>query len=139
MFNIYLPIADMSINFFLVIGIGGMVGFLSGLFGVGGGFLMTPLLIFIGIPAAVAGTFISLLSNLVEPTMGGVPAYKALAIIVLGGLGNVKGTLIASLLLGVVEAFGTIYIGSILDRDAIAFAFLIVVLMIRPQGLFAGR
>lgn len=89
--------------------------------------------------AAVAGIFISLLSNLVEPTMGAVPAYKALAIIVLGGLGNVKGTLIASLLLGVVEAFGTIYIGSILDRDAIAFAFLIVVLMIRPQGLFAGK
>jgi branched-chain amino acid transport system permease protein len=89
--------------------------------------------------AAVAGIFISLLSNLVEPTMGGVPAYKALAIIVLGGLGNVKGTLIASLLLGVVEAFGTIYIGTILDRDAIAFAFLIVVLMIRPQGLFSGR
>ena len=89
--------------------------------------------------AAVAGIFISLLSNLVEPTMGGVPAYKALAIIVLGGLGNIKGTLIASLLLGVVEAFGTIYIGTILDRDAIAFAFLIVVLMIRPQGLFSGR
>jgi branched-chain amino acid transport system permease protein len=89
--------------------------------------------------AAVAGVFISLLSNLVEPTMGGVPAYKALAIIVLGGLGNVKGTLIASLLLGVVESFGTIYIGAVLDRDAIAFAFLIVVLMIRPQGLFAGR
>ena len=89
--------------------------------------------------AAVAGIFISLLSNLVEPTMGAVPAYKALAIIVLGGLGNVKGTLIASLLLGVVEAFGTIYIGSILDRDAIAFAFLIVVLMIRPQGLFGGK
>ncbi len=89
--------------------------------------------------AAVAGVFISLLSNLVEPTMGGVPSYKALAIIVLGGLGNVTGTLIASLLLGVVEAFGTIYIGSFLDRDAIAFAFLIVVLMIRPQGLFAGK
>lgn len=89
--------------------------------------------------AAVAGIFVSLLSNLVEPTMGGVPSYKALAIIVLGGLGNVKGTLIASLLLGVVEAFGTIYIGSYLDRDAIAFAFLIVVLMIRPQGLFGAR
>jgi len=89
--------------------------------------------------AAVAGIFVSLLSNLVEPTMGGVPSYKALAIIVLGGLGNVKGTLIASLLLGVIEAFGTIYIGSYLDRDAIAFAFLIVVLMIRPQGLFSGN
>ena len=89
--------------------------------------------------AAVAGIFISLLSNLVEPTMGGVPSYKALAIIVLGGLGNVTGTLIASLLLGVVEAFGTIYIGSVLDRDAIAFAVLIVILMLRPQGLFASR
>ena len=89
--------------------------------------------------AAVAGIFISLLSNLVEPTMGGVPSYKALAIIVLGGLGNVAGTLIASLVLGVVEAFGTIYIGDILDRDAIAFAFLIMVLMIRPEGLFARR
>ena len=86
--------------------------------------------------AAVAGIYVSLLSNLVEPTMGAVPSYKALAIIVLGGLGNVAGTLIASLVLGVVEAFGTIYVGRFLDRDAIAFAFLILVLMIRPQGLF---
>ena len=89
--------------------------------------------------AAIGGVFISLLSNLVEPTMGGVPSYKALAIIVLGGLGNVKGTLIAALLLGVIEAFGTIYLGDILDRDAIAFAFLILVLMVRPQGLFGAR
>ncbi len=89
--------------------------------------------------AAVAGVFVSLLSNLVEPTMGGVPSYKALAIIVLGGLGNVAGTMFASLLLGVTEAFGTIYIGSFMDRDAIAFAFMIIVLMIRPQGLFSGR
>ena len=89
--------------------------------------------------AAVAGVFISLLSNLVEPTMGGVPSYKALAIIVLGGLGNVAGTLIASIVLGVVEAYGTIFVGEYLDRDAIAFAFLIVVLMIRPQGLLARK
>ena len=89
--------------------------------------------------AAVAGVFVSLLSNLVEPTMGSVPSYKALAIIVLGGLGNVKGTLVASLVLGVVEAFGTIYLGNLLDRDAIAFAFFIFILMLRPQGLFSGR
>lgn len=89
--------------------------------------------------AGVAGVFISLLSNLVEPTMGGVPSYKALAIIVLGGLGNVTGTLIASLVLGVVEAYGTIFVGDYLDRDAIAFAFLIVVLMFRPQGLMGGK
>ena len=52
--QIYLPIAEMSVNVFLILGMGGGVGFLSGLFGVGGGFLMTPLLIFIGIPPAVA-------------------------------------------------------------------------------------
>ena len=89
--------------------------------------------------AGMAGIFISLLSNLVEPTMGGVPSYKGLAIIVLGGLGNVAGTLIASLVLGVIEAFGTIFIGNYLDRDAIAFAFLILVLMIKPQGLFVRK
>jgi branched-chain amino acid transport system permease protein len=71
--------------------------------------------------------------------MGSVPSYKALAIIVLGGLGNVKGTLLAALALGVIEAFGTIYLGQLLDRDAIAFAFLILVLMVRPQGLFGGK
>ncbi|MDI6853988.1 MAG: sulfite exporter TauE/SafE family protein [Deltaproteobacteria bacterium] len=52
--EIYLPIAGMSLNFFLVIGIGAVVGFLSGLFGVGGGFLLTPLMMMIGIPPAVA-------------------------------------------------------------------------------------
>jgi uncharacterized membrane protein YfcA len=51
---IYLPIAEMSVNLFLLLGLGGAVGFLSGIFGVGGGFLMTPLLIFIGIPPPVA-------------------------------------------------------------------------------------
>src|SRR5690606_13782478 len=52
--NLYLPIAEMSVNIFLFLGMGGAVGFLSGLFGVGGGFLMTPLLIFSGVPSAVA-------------------------------------------------------------------------------------
>ena len=51
---IYLPIAEVSLHIAVVIGLGGGVGFLSGLFGVGGGFLMTPLLIFLGVPAPVA-------------------------------------------------------------------------------------
>ena len=51
---IYLPIAEISMNVFTIIGLGGMVGLLSGIFGVGGGFLMTPLLIFLGVPAPVA-------------------------------------------------------------------------------------
>ncbi len=87
--------------------------------------------------AAGAGSMVALLNNLVEPTMGSVASYKALAIIVLGGLGNVRGTLIAALVIGVSEAFGTIYLGNILDRDAIAFALLIIVLMVKPTGLFA--
>jgi uncharacterized membrane protein YfcA len=52
--QLYLPIAEVSINAFLLLGLGGIVGFLSGMFGVGGGFLITPLLFFIGIPPAVA-------------------------------------------------------------------------------------
>ncbi|MFP3920842.1 MAG: sulfite exporter TauE/SafE family protein [Dichotomicrobium sp.] len=54
MFQIYLPIAELSVNMLTIIGMGAAVGFLSGMFGVGGGFLMTPLLIFSGVPAAVA-------------------------------------------------------------------------------------
>ena len=52
--TIYLPIAEVSVNALLLLGLGGIVGVLSGMFGVGGGFLMTPLLFFIGIPPAVA-------------------------------------------------------------------------------------
>ena len=51
---VYLPIAELSMNIFTIIGLGGAVGMLSGIFGVGGGFLMTPLLIFLGVPAPVA-------------------------------------------------------------------------------------
>ena len=94
---------------------------------------------FIGsILAGAAGMIVGILNNLVEPTMGSVPSYKALAIIVLGGLGSVRGTLVAALSLGVIESFGTIYLGDLLNRDAIAFVFLILVLMVRPKGMFRG-
>lgn len=52
--QLYLPVAEVSVDAFLLLGIGGVVGFLSGLFGVGGGFLITPLLFFIGVPPPVA-------------------------------------------------------------------------------------
>ncbi len=89
--------------------------------------------------AGIAGGLVGLLNNYVEPTMGGAVSYKALAIIVLGGLGSVRGTLIASLILGVVEAFGAVYLADFFDRDAIGFLFLIVVLMVRPQGLLGRK
>jgi branched-chain amino acid transport system permease protein len=89
--------------------------------------------------AGVAGVLVGLLNNLVEPGMGSVISYKGLAIIVLGGLGNVPGTLLASLILGVVESYGTVFLDKLMDRDAIAFAFLIAVLMFRPHGLLGAR
>lgn len=52
--QLYLPIAELPLNLFLLLGMGGAIGFISGLFGVGGGFLLTPLLIFVGVPAPVA-------------------------------------------------------------------------------------
>ena len=52
--QVYLPISEVAVNAFLLLGLGGLVGVLSGMFGVGGGFLLTPLLFFIGIPPAVA-------------------------------------------------------------------------------------
>ena len=52
--NVYLPIAELSVNMFLLLGLGAITGILSGMFGVGGGFLMTPLLIFIGVPPSIS-------------------------------------------------------------------------------------
>lgn len=71
--QIYLPIAEMSVNIFLILGMGGFVGFLSGLFGVGGGFLMTPLLFFAGIPSAVAVA--SSANQVVASSVSGVLAH----------------------------------------------------------------
>ncbi len=89
--------------------------------------------------AALAGGLVALMNNLVDPGIGAVVSYKALAIIVLGGLGSVRGTLMASLVLGLVEAYGTIFIGAWLDRDAIAFLALIGLLMLRPHGFTGAR
>jgi uncharacterized membrane protein YfcA len=71
--DIYLPIAELAVNVFLILGIGGIVGFLSGLFGIGGGFLTTPLLIFIGIPPAVAAATGA--SQIVAPSVSAVLAH----------------------------------------------------------------
>ena len=71
--QIYLPIAEMPVDPFMIIAMGGAVGFLSGMFGVGGGFLMTPLLIFYGIPAPIAvGTEAS---QIVASSVSGVSAH----------------------------------------------------------------
>lgn len=96
--HIYLPIAEMSANVLLFLGMGAAVGFLSGLFGVGGGFLLTPLLIFSGIPSAVAvGTAAA---QIVAASVSGAIAQyrrnnvdiKMGAVLLLGGIvGSVIG------------------------------------------------
>ena len=96
--NVYLPIAEISVNLFLILGIGGGVGFLSGLFGVGGGFLMTPLLIFIGVPPPVAvGTganqiVASSISGVLAHWRRGTVDFKMGAVLLVGGfLGSTLG------------------------------------------------
>ncbi len=97
--QIYLPIAEMSVSIFLLLGMGGMVGFLSGMFGVGGGFLMTPLLIFIGVPPPVAVA--SEANQIVAASTSGVLAhwrrgnvdFKMGSVLLAGGIvGSIIGT-----------------------------------------------
>ena len=105
--NIYLPIAEISVNVFLLLGMGGGVGFLSGLFGVGGGFLMTPLLIFIGVTPAVAVATEA--NQIMAASVSGVLAhwrrgnvdFKMGAVLLFGGtLGSVSGVWLFTLLRG---------------------------------------
>src|SRR5918912_1534683 len=110
--DIYLPIAAISQDVFVLLGLGGAVGFLSGIFGVGGGFLLTPLLIFIGVPHAVAVA--SSANQLVGASVSGVLAhwrrgnvdFKMGYVLLAGGiLGSLLGVWIFTLLkrLGQVE------------------------------------
>jgi uncharacterized membrane protein YfcA len=97
MFDIYLPVAGNSVNVFLLVGLGGLVGLLSGLFGVGGGFLLTPLLMMIGIPPTVAAASDSnqivaaSTSGTFAHARGGTVDFKMGILMLLGGLAG--GTL----------------------------------------------
>jgi uncharacterized membrane protein YfcA len=103
--QIYLPIADLPVNIFVVLAIGLAVGFISGMFGIGGGFLMTPLLIFLGVTPAVAVA--SVTSHIAASSMSGAISYwrrnavdLALAFMLLGGglIGTVSGVWLFTLL-----------------------------------------
>ena len=98
---IYLPIAEISVNTFIIFGMGGAVGFLSGLFGVGGGFLLTPLLIFSGIPPVVAVATVS--TQVVAASTSGALSYwrrnlidmKLATVLLLAGIvGTVAGVVL---------------------------------------------
>lgn len=89
--------------------------------------------------AAVAGILVGIHFNQVYPTMGAIPAYKTLALIVVGGLGSVPGAVIAALVLGMAETLLIGYADIPLPRDALAFIAMIGVLMWRSQGLLGSR
>lgn len=89
--------------------------------------------------AAAAGIMVGMMYNSIVPTMGDIPSYKMLAIIVLGGLGNPVGTVAAGVLIGLAETLVAAYVGSIMPRDAIAFIVLIIVLLVKPSGLVSRK
>ncbi len=133
--DIYLPIAGLSVNALLIIALGGLVGILSGLFGVGGGFLTTPLLIFYGIPPAVAVA--SATTQITGSSVSGVYAhsrrggvdFKMGGVMIAGGtVGSVVGAFLFRLLQnsGQIDlAIGGLYvvllgsIGALMLRDAL--------------------
>ncbi|HET6321755.1 MAG TPA: sulfite exporter TauE/SafE family protein [Hyphomicrobium sp.] len=94
--NIYLPIAEMSVNVVLFLGMGSAVGFLSGLFGIGGGFLLTPLLMFMGVPTAVAvGT--GSMQILASSVSGAIAQYRRNNVDVKMGVVLVAGGVVGSI------------------------------------------
>ena len=103
--QLYLPIADIPVNVFLILAMGAAVGFVSGMFGIGGGFLMTPLLIFVGIAPAVAVA--SVASHIAASSFSGAISYwrrraidPALAVVLLSGgsIGTALGVWMFTLL-----------------------------------------
>ena len=89
--------------------------------------------------AAAAGIMVGILYNSITPALGEVPSYKMLAIIVLGGLGNPLGTVLAGLIIGFTEVFLSAYTSIPIPKDAIAFVVLIIMLLIKPEGLLGQK
>jgi len=86
----------------------------------------------------VAGVLVGLSFNAISPFMGIDMGIKGLAIMLIGGLGNLHGAMVGGMLLGIVEVLSVAYLASSY-RDAFAFAMMIVILLSRPQGLFGSR
>src|SRR5918992_672559 len=84
-----------------------------------------------------AGVLIALYANAVFPLMGQPMLHKGIAVVILGGMGDIRGALLGGFFLGFAEVFSVAYIGSTM-RDAVAFGLLFVILLLRPQGLFGA-
>jgi branched-chain amino acid transport system permease protein len=90
-----------------------------------------------GAIGGIAGVLIGLNFNAIQPYMGEQMMLRGFSVIIIGGLGDLRGALVAGLLLGLIEVLAGGYLSSSL-RDAIAFALLVATLWVRPIGLF-GR
>ena len=88
--------------------------------------------------AGAAGTLWVVSGQVFNPYMGSVPAVKAFAIVIIGGLGSIPGAIIGGLILGIAENFTVLTIGGAW-KDAVAFLILIIVLIIKPNGLFGEK
>lgn len=88
--------------------------------------------------AAFGGVMVGVLYNAVYPEMGDMIAYKGLALIVIGGFGSLTGTVLAAFLLAIAETFLTTYTAVPLSREGVAMLFLVLLILVRPQGLL-GR
>jgi len=133
--DLYLPIANLSVNALLIIGLGGIVGLLSGMFGVGGGFLTTPLLIFYGIPPTVAAA--SSASQVTGASVSGVVSHLSrgtvdvrMGLVMVGG--GFVGTGLGAVIFAILQKAGQIdtviaiiyvlmlgFIGIMMAREAI--------------------
>jgi len=111
---------------------------IAGAMGINSHFIVSITFVIGSAIAAIAGILVGIYYNQVYPTMGAVPAYKTLALIVVGGLGSVPGAVIASLLLGTAETLLIGYANIPLPRDALAFIAMIGVLMWRSEGLLGS-
>jgi branched-chain amino acid transport system permease protein len=83
----------------------------------------------------VAGVLIALYTNAVFPQMGQPMLHKGIAVVILGGMGDIRGALLGGFFLGFAEVLSVAYVGSTM-RDAVAFGLLFVILLFRPEGLF---
>ncbi|WNC16574.1 branched-chain amino acid ABC transporter permease [Brevibacillus brevis] len=86
----------------------------------------------------VAGILIGMAYSALIPTMGMTLGFKGLAVLILGGVGSIPGAMVCGVLLGIIEVFTVAY-GDSSYRDAVAFGLIIVILLLKPEGLFGRK
>lgn len=147
-FSIYLPVAGVAVNGLTIAGAGGAVGFLSGLFGVGGGFIITPLMIFLGIPPTVAiaagahqAAATSVSGAMAHWVRGNIDFRMGNVLLVSGLVGSLVGTQLVSALrsAGQFELFISLCYVVLLGSIGMLMLVESVNVMLRPDAVSAGR